>query len=132
GARLEVNTAAAVTGCPSPVATRARSGAAGSLIPQATPPARKPPGAVTLTTAPSPRLEDMTCGSRKLCPRDGRGVRRARSRVHGGEGQAGALVQAERQVGALHGLAGRALDQVVERAQDDDPSCPVVAAGGQV
>src|SRR5438874_2595857 len=51
-ARFEVNTAAALTGDASSVATSARSGTPPALIPQCTPAATNPAAAVTLTRTP--------------------------------------------------------------------------------
>ena len=87
-----VNTAAAGTGRPSAVATSARSGSPLGLMPRGHAGGDEP----------------------------GR-----RGDAHGyspDERQAGGLVQAEDEVGALDGLARRALDEVVERGAARRPS----------
>ena len=78
--------------CGPSLTTSATSGAPDALSPAATPAARKPGGG---------------------------------GDAHGAtpfDGQAGGLGQAEHEVGVLHRLAGRALAEVVDRADDDDPA----------
>src|SRR5215212_2327019 len=55
-----------------------------------------------------------------------------RSRGDPDRGEPGGLVEAEEDVGALHGLAGGALDQIVEGGQHEHVAGPLVVAGGEV
>src|SRR5271165_6066894 len=120
--RLVVNTAAADHVGPS-FRTTATSGWPDCFSPAATPAARKPSGAVTLTAPPNVRAirkpfgpPAARTGSKGLCSLAGTGWH---SRGYSMCGQAGRLRQAEHEVGDLDGLAGRALDQVVQCADDD-------------
>src|SRR5438874_71271 len=140
GALLEVKTAAAGTGCPSAVATRARSRASPGLMPQCTPLATNPFGRTTLIVRP--RSRDSSCGlaAAAHAPTPFASRRRKRrtpswagppSRVHPDRGEAGGLGEADQDVGALDGLARRPLHEVVEGAEHDHPAGAGIGAGGE-
>src|SRR6185369_3213336 len=137
--RLVVNTAAAASDGPS-LTTSATSGRPDGFRPAATPAARKPFGAVTLTCVPH-FLRELISGGRTARPAgdatgpglDGPGHRdRCRSGREAGERQAHGLGQAEHQVRALNRLAGGALGEVVDRRDDDDPAGVLVVGRLQV
>src|SRR4029077_6035634 len=106
----------------SAVATSARSAAPDSLMPQAIPDATNPGAAVTLT--PSPSL------SRN--PRPASLSRQRTSRVQPDKRETGGLVEAEGEVGALDGLPGSALHQVVECGDHHHPASARIEPGGEV
>src|SRR4051812_37706203 len=118
GKRLVVKTAAAASSGPS-LTTSATSGAPVDLSPAATPAARNPCGAVTVTIAPFRTRSAPRSQTSLRCSllRHGRG-----SRSHPDQRQAGDLGQAESQVGALQRAAGGALGQVVHRGDHDEPA----------
>src|SRR6202034_4010367 len=105
-ARLPVKTPAAGTARPSSVATRARSSAPDALIPQASPAATNPSGAVILMP-----------GSSREDPHDR---------------ESGRLVPPVDHVDALNGLARRALAQIVEGTEDEDPPRPLFDPGREL
>src|SRR5437763_6230792 len=102
---LAVNTAATARDGPS-LTTTATSRAPDGLSPAATPAARNPSGAVTLTCLPPSRA------LRLVLPE-------AVSWCDSLRGQARRLRQTEHEVGGLHGLPGSALAQVVQRSDHD-------------
>src|SRR3954452_6862114 len=100
-ARLAVKTAAAGTGWPSAVATTARSGTPSALIPQCTPPATNPPGAVTLIGSPSATpLSEARAAVWSCTPPLRSGARSLG--VHGRLGQPRRLVEPEHEIGPLN------------------------------
>src|SRR5215472_4300938 len=123
--RLAVNTPAAAADGPS-LTTTATSGSPDSLIPAATPAARKPAGAVTLTVFPrSPLGPRPPPHARSLAPA-------ARSWRDPGSREAGRFGQAEHEVGVLNGLPGGALAEVVDGRDHGGPAGPGVGRGLQV
>src|SRR4051794_15181855 len=117
GKRLVVKTPAAASSGPS-LTTRATSGSPLDFSPAATPVARKPRGAVTVTMS-SVRSRGALRSS--LVPRcDAHAP--VRSWGHPHQRQAGVLRQAEREVGALNGRSPGALGQVVHGGDDDQPA----------
>src|SRR4051794_33153858 len=102
--RFVVNTAAATWSGPV-LTTSARSGRPLGFRPAVTPPARKPTAPVTLTAR-------SWCTSPRGCG----------SRSHSYQRQTGRLGQPEGEVHALHGPACRALGQVVEGGDGDQPA----------
>src|SRR3954453_756459 len=118
GKRLVVKTAAAASSGPS-LTTSATSGAPVDLSPAATPAARNPCGAVTVTIAPFRTRSAPRSQTSLRCSllRHGRG-----SRSHPDQGQAGDLGQAESQVGTLQRAAGLAFGRVVARGDHDEPA----------
>src|SRR3954470_7404917 len=107
GNRLVVKTAAAASSGPS-LTTTATSGLPDAFSPAATPDARNPWGAVTLTM-PSVR-------SRPAEPAQSRSRRDPHDR------EAGRLRQAEGEVGALDRRTAGALGEVVDRGDHDQPA----------
>src|SRR3954452_18808402 len=107
GNRLVVKTAAAAASRPS-LTTTATSGLPDAFSPAATPAARNPWGAVTLTM-PSVR-------SRPAEPAQSRSRRAPHDR------EAGRLGQAEGEVGALDRRTAGALGEVVDRGDHDQPA----------
>src|SRR5262249_33806463 len=128
--RFAVKTPAAVASGPS-LTTSATSGPSPVRSPAATPAARNPFGAVTVILPRPPRRTGQepfaSCGGSLALASSRSGhlrcsflAPRARSTCHPQGGEAGRLVQAEHEVGALDGLAGGALAEVVQRGEHDD------------
>src|SRR6185437_8179875 len=120
--RLLVKTAAAARDGPS-LMTTATSRSPDAFSPATTPAARKPSGAVTLIRPPRWRSESAFAEAQCSPIRS-----QARSWGYSVGGQASRLREAEHEVGDLHGLAGRALAEVVGGG-DHDGAARVLVGG---
>src|SRR5437016_11408004 len=129
-ARLDVKPPAAATGWRSAVATRARSSAPDSLMPQCTPLATKPSTAVVVTR--TPRSSARGSGETRRGPRRNLRFRWGESWIDADRRESRRLLESQREIGALDRLSRRTLHEVVDGAQHDHPPGALVIAHAQV